>query len=114
MAITESKIEERLMRMGNEARYLKATEKALDMNELRQLAIKQLTKEEEKHKQFQVKTYQEWIDKVENSPALDQHLVMVFRNNIPTVERYVGELVLNAIKQYQLRYMSSSMPVFTA
>jgi hypothetical protein len=114
MAITESKIEERLMRMGNEARYMKATDKALDMNELRKLAIKQLTKEEDNHKHLQAKTYQEWIDKIENSSEHEFHMVMVFRNNIPTVERYVGKLVLNAIKAYQFRYINGYLPSFTA
>ena len=114
MDITESRIEERLMRMGNEARCMKATDKALDINELRKLAINQLTKEENKHKQLQAKLYQEWVDTVENSPQDEFHSVMVFRNNIPTVERYVGKLVLNVIKAYRFRYINGYIPSFTA
>jgi hypothetical protein len=114
MAVTESKIEERLMRMGNEARYMKATDKALDMNELRKLAVKQLTKEDEQHKQEQAKTYQAWIDKIQSCPKLEHHYIMVFRNNIPTVEQYAGKLVLAAIKQYQFRHIYGNIPAFTA
>ena len=112
MAITESQLEERLMRMGNEARYMKAKFKALDTNELRKIAIKQLTKEAEKHTRLQAKTYQEWIDLVENSPV-EIHDIITFRNNIPTLQRYVGKAVLDAVKQYQFRYIHGNIPVFT-
>lgn len=114
MAIAESQITERLMRMGNEARYMKATQKALDLNELRKLAVKQLTEEAEKRAQFAAKRYKDWVDKVKNSSNFEMHYIFVFRDDGLTLEQYVGKLVLDVIKQYKIRDINSTIPSFTA
>lgn len=112
MAISEQQVEERLMRMGNEARYMKATIKANDINELRKLAIKQLTKEEYRVEKSQISSYNDWKLAVKNCINPTQIYIMIYDNGKCRIIIIDNKTAFDFLKSYTFLHMNGKIPAF--